>query len=83
MPDYKGPDRRNDDGMDHLERDRLLTKIDANLTTHIQNFGTHAEEDKDHFERLYKTTNELRRFMYMAGGALVAFEMALKFFKKE
>ena len=72
--EWNGDERRHDHD--------LLTKTYTLLETHVNNFEKHTAEDKEHFQRLYTSTGELKRFVYIATGVIAAVEFGLKYLHK-
>lgn len=70
-----------------------IIRMDANLTNFLLRFDEHvkeersrseqhAQEDAAHFERLYKRTARLDKFLWMAMGAVAVFEFVIRYIKK-
>ena len=77
MKEWNGVERRKDG----IERDRLLSKIDANLENLLITFSSHAKDDSTNFEQHRRDINWLQRITYMGLGAVFLMEFMLKFLK--
>lgn len=77
MTEWNEEERRQKERDDH----DLLTKIDVNLSNFMRRFDEHSESDKEHFDRIYRKTSNLQKFLYMAMGAFAAVETYFKVFK--
>lgn len=69
---WNGEERRGEN-RDH----DMLTRIDANLSNFMSRFDEHTVSDKEHFDRLYKKTANLQKFLYIAMGAFTSFQVCL------
>lgn len=70
---------------DGEERDHfreLLVEVHTMMKSHLEDYKQHKIDDKEHFQRIYGMTGDLRKYLYMGMGALAAFELAIKFFKE-
>lgn len=65
--------------MDYIERDRLLTRIDANLENFLRRFDDHIILDEQSFEGLRKRLTILERGYWMAIGIIVVIQLIGKF----
>lgn len=88
MNDYGGEDRRQK-SMDHdllLELKGILLQQNAIMAgqkeaadTHVKAFEKHVEDDKIAFNAIWKLVGQLRWYVAMGMGILIALEFASKF----
>lgn len=70
MNDWDGKERRRD-SRDH----DLLTLIHADLSNFMRRFDEHADEDNEHFKRIYPKISSLEKFMWKSIGISIGLGM--------
>jgi len=75
---WEGTERRKGGTKDH----DLLIRIDANVTTFMDQFDKHEADNKLDFKTLFSRTGTTQKFMWLIAGALAIMEFYFRVISK-
>ena len=59
----------------------MLIEVHTMMKAHLEDYVQHKKDDKEHFQRLYTITGDLKKLVWMMVGGLVVLEVVIKLFK--